>query len=88
MRIRHMKTGEIGSSHEFNVHALCEIIVYFNDWMDTDFPWNYKFYIEMLDEWYTWDEARKNGYIITDNYNERFYESLKFPEAVRERGYV
>lgn len=88
MRVRHIKTGEIGSSHEFNIHAMCKILVYFNDWMDTDYPSEYEFYIEALDKWVKWDEARKRKYIITDNYNERFYESFKFPKAIRKRGYV
>ncbi len=86
MKIRKTDTGEIGASSEFNTSSLSEIIVYFNDWMDTDFMKDYYVFIEAEQKWMTFKLAFKQNYIITDNHNTCFFEPEN--EEDKKRGYT
>lgn len=82
MKVKTKKSGILGSSSNFNTHALCEIIVYFEDGeATTDYPSDYLFFLESTGEWVEFRDER----IISDNYNTRFWESTN-PEEI-ERGY-
>jgi len=86
MKILKIDTGEIGSSSKFNTSSFSEIIVYFDDWMDTDYMSNYYVFIEATQKWMTFKEAFKQKYIITDNHNTCFFEPKN--EEDKERGYT
>ncbi len=86
MKIRKIDTEEIGESSEFNTSSLSEILVYFSDWMDTDYMKDYMVYIEATEKWMTFTEAFKEKHIITDNYNRHFFEPET--EEDRKRGYT
>jgi len=92
MKIKHIPTGEIGSSSKYNTHALNEIIVYITDdcdnipWTDTDYPSNYMVFIESVGEWMTFNDAFHDKHIITDNYNTYFFEPEN--EEDRKRGHT
>lgn len=84
MKVRNKKTGTIGQSGDFNVHAMSEIIVYTDD-CTSDFISNYDVFIESIGEWVDMHEAFKQKLIITDNYNTNFREPLN--EEEKERGW-
>lgn len=87
MKIRCIeKPEDIGESSNFNVQSLNEIMVYFDDWMDTDYPKNYEVYIEAINEWISFSKAWKEKHIINDNYNKRFFEPDN--DEDRERGFT
>jgi hypothetical protein len=88
MKIRKKDTQEIGSSSQFNIHSAApqEIIVYFNDWTDTDYMSNYEVWIEAKKEWKEFGKAFADKDIITDNYNTRFFEPPNKED--RDRGFT
>jgi len=87
MKIRQKETNEIGSSSTFNLNAMNEILVYFEDSMDTDYPSNYDFYIESISEWVSYARAfGDENLIITDNENTCFFEPEN--EEDKQRGYT
>lgn len=86
MKLRLKKTQEVCSSSSFNTHAVFEIIVYGEDWCDTDYPSNYDAWIEALGEWKDLKDAFRDKDVISDNYDTRFFEPPT-PED-RERGFT
>lgn len=86
MKIRCIKTGKIGQSGSFNTRSLCEILVYFENDMDTDCQKNYEIFIEKEQKWMTFKEAWKGKHIINDNYNTVFFEPEN--EEDKERGFT
>lgn len=92
MKVRHKKSGCLGHSNKFNIHSLNEIIVGFDDdengepmGADSDFIRNYEVFLEKTQQWKCMSQAFKDHDLITDNYNERFFEPKNDEE--RERGY-
>ena len=83
MKIKHKKTGEICDSNEFNIHSLNEIIVYGEDWMDSDFMDSYDILIGT--EWIDIKDAFKNRLIVPNNENTRFGVPLN--DINKSRGY-
>lgn len=84
MRVRHKKSGHIGSSGMFNTHGIGEIIVYFDD-CNSDFISNYD--VELPDgTWKDLGDAFEDHDVIIDNYNTRFF----YPENEEDmkRGYT
>ena len=87
IRVRHKKKDFGGVTGKFNVSAISEIIVNFDDGsMDTDFIKNYDVFIKALQEWKDLGEAFKDKDLIPDNANRYFLEPTT-PED-RERGYI
>jgi hypothetical protein len=86
VKIKNIKTGEEGTSGNFNTSSLTEIMVYFEDWMDTDFMSDYYVFIKKTQEWMTFKEAFKYKFLINDNYNTSFFEPEN--EEDRKRGYT
>lgn len=86
MKVKHKKTGVLGSSRKFNIHGMSEIIVGFDDEdMDSDFISEYDVYLESKKEWKPMSEAFRDKDIITNNYNTEFREPQN--EAERQRGW-
>lgn len=76
--------GELGFSSEFNVHSFSEIIVYFDEWTDTDFISNYE--VCLPDgSWKCLSQAFKDKDVIPDNYN--VYFKCTESEEERARGW-
>ena len=86
MKIKYKKSGKVGSSHEFSSHAAGppEILVYFEEWIDTDFMHNYLVYIEAKQEWMEFSQAFGNKDLIIDNFNTIFFEPKN--EEDKKRG--
>ena len=79
-----------GTASEFNVHALAEIIFYFDDadthgGCDSVFMRDVEIFVTKLDTWKSFNDASRDGDIIPDNYNRSFGEPET--DADRERGY-
>lgn len=86
MTLRHKKTGASCSGSQFNIHALNEIIVYFDDGdANSDYPREYDVLLSS-GEWKDLQQAMKDHDVIHDNYNTWFFEP-QTPED-RERGYT
>ena len=85
MKIRHKEKGWIGSSNQFNIHGLGEMIVCFDDGADSDFIRDYDVFIESEQKWIDMYDAFEQHLIITDNYNTRFCEPTN--EEDKARGY-
>lgn len=68
---------------KFNVHALFEVIVYFED--DSDTIPGSELEVFLGDAWVKLGQAFRDKLLITDNYNTEFFEPAN--EAERERGY-
>jgi len=86
MKIRNKNTGSLGSSNDFNIHGMSEIVVYFEDGdCDSDFIKNYDVYIKDIDEWVDMHEALKQYLIVTDNYNTTFREPRN--QGEKQRGW-
>lgn len=85
MKVRHKKTGGLGSSSRFNVHSLNEIIVGFDDGdMDSDYVSEYDVLLSS-GEWKSLDDAFRDKDVLPDNYNTWFSEATD--EADKARGY-
>lgn len=85
-QIRRKKTGEIGTSREFNTYAMSEILVYFDTWMDTDFISEYDVFLEQSTKWKDLSQAMRDKDIITNNHNTRFFEPPSTED--RKRGFT
>jgi hypothetical protein len=86
MRVRNKTKGYLGHSTDFNIHAMSEIIIYFDEGdCSSEFIKDYYVYIESIGEWMDMHEAFDKKYIITDNYNTCFAEPSN--ETEKERGY-
>lgn len=85
LRWKNPKTGEYVDCRgwQFNVHALFEVIVYFED--DSDTIPGSELEVELHGEWIALGQAFRDKLLITDNYNTCFFEPAS--EAERERGY-
>ena len=85
MKVTNKKTKVIGYSHEFNIHALSEIIVYFEEGdCDSEFISDYE--VELKTGWWKdMQTAFKNKDIIPDNYNIHFREARNWLE--KSNGY-
>lgn len=86
MKVRNKKSGALGCSNKFNMHAMSEIIVYFDEGdCDSAFISKYDVFLEVKKTWKPMDEAFRDKDIITDNYNSEFREP--YNDAERERGW-
>lgn len=85
MKVRHKKSGAIGSSGMFNTHGIGEIVVYFKDDCTSDFISDYDVQLED-GSWKDLGEAFEDHDVIIDNYNTRFF----YPENEEDmkRGYT
>lgn len=84
MRVRHKKTGAIGHSNNFNLHAIWEIIVYFDESdCSSAFVSECDVYLKSKNEWKSMDEAFREKDIITNNYNSYFREPRNKDERLR-----
>jgi len=87
MKVRNKTNGALGTSSNFNVHGLSEIIVGFqDDGMDSDYIKNYEVYLEATKAWKDLALAFKDRDVIIDNYNTKFFEPPT--EEDRIRGYT
>lgn len=86
VKIRNIDTHEEGSSGMFNISSICEIIVYFNDWMDTDYQKRYEVFIEAIGKWIPFREAFRDNHLIVNNHNTCFFEPTN--EEDRKRGFT
>ncbi len=87
MKVRFTDKPHItGISGRFNVVALAEVIVGFDNDMGADTCYIKDLDVLIGEEWITMHQAFKNHDLITDNYNTYFFEP-KTPED-RERGYI
>lgn len=87
MKVRQKETGNLGVSGNFNMQALAEIIVGFDEGdMDTMYISDFDTYLEQKEEWKDLSQAFKDRDVITDNYNTRFFEPSR--EEDRKRGYT
>lgn len=76
----------MGYSSKFNIHAMSEIIICFDDGdCNSDFIDDYDVYLESSKRWESMKEAFRNKDIIIDNYNSEFREPHN--EAERGRGW-
>jgi hypothetical protein len=81
-KIRSKKTGVIGSSSQFNVHGIGEIIVAYEDGdMDSCFIKDFDVFLQ--NEWIDLSESFRNHLLITDNYNTIFFEPRNEEEKIR-----
>ena len=86
MKVRNKKTGALGYSSKFNMHAMSEIIVYFDEGdCDSAFINDYDVYLESRMAWKSMGEAFGDKDIITDNYDSEFREPCTVAE--RQRGW-
>ena len=85
MKLRNKLTNEECSSGEFNIHSICEIIVYYKDDCESDFASNYDVLLPN-GEYKDLLQAIRDHDVIIDNYNTRFF----FPsnDEDRKRGYT
>jgi len=88
MKFMHKKTGFECNGTRFNTHSMGEVILYGDteDGMWSDYPWEYDVFVESIQQWVDWTEARKSHLVITDNYKTRFFEPSI--EEDKERGYT
>lgn len=86
MKARNKKTGDLGHSSKFNMHAILEIIVCFDEGdCDSDYISNYDVYLESKQTWKPLDEAFRDKDIIEDNYCSEFREPRN--EEEKQRGW-
>ena len=84
MKVRDKKTGAIGSSNKFNLHAMSEIMVGFDDGdCDSAFISDYDVFLDTPKVWKPMNEAFRDKDIITDNYNSEFREPRDVIEKAR-----
>jgi len=87
MKLREKKTKKDCFSSNFNIHSLNEIIVGWPDGnRDSDYISNYDVWIEALSEWKDMRRAFRDKDIITNNYNDFFFEPRNKED--RERGFT
>lgn len=92
VRVRGNQEGvwHYGTSSQFNVHALAEIIVNFVDdkgaFCDCDSVFTRDVEVEIGGKWIPFNEASRTGAIIPDNYNTSFSEPKT--DEDRKRGYT
>lgn len=79
MKIKSKKTGDIGQSSEFNMGSLTEIYVFFDSFMDTDYPSEYLFWLNSEQIWVEFNHKK----IIPNNINTRFGESTNESDILR-----
>ncbi len=83
MKVRIKGGNEVGTSNKFNMSSSDEVIVFFNNYLDS-------YYISDLEvcidnKWMSMSDAFNNHDLITDNHNTVFFEPLNDDE--RRRGY-
>lgn len=85
LRWKNPRTGVYveGRGSQLNVHALFEVIVYFDDDCDT-IPGS-ELEVHLDGAWMPLGQAFREKKLITDNYNTEFFEPAN--EIERERGY-
>lgn len=90
MKVRLIDKPEItGNSSQFNVHALAEVFVGFDNLdygYDTCYIKDFDVFVEATQEWKTMSDAFRDHDIVTDNMNSVFFEPKK--QEDRERGYT
>lgn len=85
VELRHKASGRPCSASKFNTASLSEIMVCWDDEMDTDFQSNYDVKLPS-GEWKDLRQAFKDHDVITDNYNTRFFHPANAED--RERGFT
>ena len=83
MKFKHKEKGYECQGDRFNMHSMGEIIMYSEDDMWSDFPWEYDVFIKANQQWMDYTEARKQNLIINDNYNSRIFEPQTEEDKVR-----
>ena len=90
MKVRHKEKGYLGTASKFNILALAEIIVGLDMGdMDTMYIRDFDVLLELDKddpEWKDMSQAFRDKDLITDNYNEWFFEPKT--EEDRVRGFV
>ena len=82
MKVRYKKTGTETEASRFNVNALAEVLT--GD--DSPFIKDLDVYLEATSEWKDMSEAFRDHDLITDDYNEHFFEPKT--QEDRERGWA
>jgi len=72
-------------SNRFNIQSIGEIVVCFDDGMDSDYIKNYEAWLEKSNQWKCLSQAFKDRDVIIDNYNTYFFEPDN--EEEKQRGY-
>lgn len=84
MKVRHIEKRYLGWATQFNIHALAEVIVGFEEGdMDSMFTKELEVFIEKTQEWKPFQEAEKDHDIICDNYNTYFFEPSNKEDRIR-----
>ena len=83
MRFKHKEKGYECKGDRFNMHSMGEVIMYGDDDMWSDFPWEYDVFIEARQEWMEYKEACRQNLIINDNYNTRIFEPPTEEDKIR-----
>jgi hypothetical protein len=92
MRVRLKdKPQATGRASSFNVHAMFEIVMYFDgedgfDGCDSVYGSDVEVFVTKLGAWKTLSQAMKDRDVITDNLNTEFFEPAN--DADRERGFA
>lgn len=90
--LREGKEPALGEAHQFNTHAMFEVIFCFQnaqgefDDQDSVFGKDVEVFVEAKKAWMPLGEALKTHDVINDNYNTRFFEPQT--PADRERGFT
>lgn len=84
MKVRDKKTKHEGTSNKFNMHALSEVIVYW-DSEDCSSEFIDNLEVKINNTWIDLDDAFSRKLVITDNYNSEFREPINLEE--QHRGY-
>jgi hypothetical protein len=85
------KPNVTGSASSLNVHAIFEVIMYFDgeegfDGCDSVYGSDVEVFVTKLGAWKPLSQAMKDRDVITDNYNTEFFEPRN--DADRERGFT
>lgn len=70
VKARYKKTGEIGSTGEFNTSSISEVVFYADDWMDSVFQKDLE--VEIDGKWKDLNQAFKDKDLVIDNLNRYF----------------
>lgn len=85
MRIRFKSNGIEGNSSDFNIHALAEVLVYFDEG-DADSVFIRDLDVLLESGWKDMNQAFKDRDLIVDNYNTCFFPPQNKED--KERGFT
>lgn len=82
MDVRMVPGGTPGTASKFNVHAMFEVIVYFQDGSADSVSGN-ELEVKIGENWVPLTDAFKGKDVIPDNYNTSFRAPLTMAERIR-----